>query len=63
MADTTASVKQEDALLLPCLCPRCGKRFALKAVAVDPAAAIHPDRPKPWRCQCGHCGKALRVKV
>ncbi|WP_157368649.1 hypothetical protein [Zavarzinella formosa] len=51
------------AALLPCLCPKCGTRSALKAVATDPAAIIHPEWPKTWRCKCGNCGTWFKVKL
>jgi hypothetical protein len=33
-------------VLLPSLCPACGLRSALKAVALDPAAIIRPEQPR-----------------
>ena len=58
MPAPTTTVTPADAFL-PCLCPKCGRRSALKAVALDPAAIIHPERPRPWQCKCGHCGRAF----
>jgi hypothetical protein len=45
------------------LCPHCERRFALKEVAVDPAAIIRPDRPLAWVCKCGQRRTVFTVKL